>query len=88
MEILIRLEWVVFIYLYSFDIFVLLFGICFSLAGLPYSAGSLSKEFLLFQVLRDNFLFLIVRFCLLISFLFTSIYIYTFILTFVVVSGP
>lgn len=51
------------IYLYSFDIAVLLFGVCFNLAGLPYSAGFLGKEFLLFQVLRDDFLSLIVRSC-------------------------
>jgi NADH:ubiquinone oxidoreductase subunit 2 (subunit N) len=43
-------------YLYSFDISVLLFGVCFNLAGLPYSAGFLGKEFLLFQVLRDDFI--------------------------------
>jgi NADH-quinone oxidoreductase subunit L len=43
-------------YLYSLDISVLLFGVCFNLAGLPYSAGFLGKEFLLFQVLRDDFI--------------------------------
>ena len=37
-------------YAYSFDIAALLFGVCFNLAGLPYSAGFLGKEFLLFQV--------------------------------------
>lgn len=51
------------IYLYSFDIAVLLFGVCFNLAGLPYSAGFLGKEFLLFQVLRDDFLSFFVRAC-------------------------
>lgn len=50
-------------YLYSFDIGVLLFGVCFNLAGLPYSAGFLAKEFLLFQVLRDDFVSLLVRAC-------------------------
>lgn len=50
-------------YLYSFDIAVLLFGVCLNLAGLPYSAGFLGKEFLLFQVLRDDFLSLFVRGC-------------------------
>jgi NADH:ubiquinone oxidoreductase subunit 5 (subunit L)/multisubunit Na+/H+ antiporter MnhA subunit len=50
-------------YLYSFDIAVLLFGVCFNLAGLPYSAGFLGKEFLLFQVLRDDFISLFVRGC-------------------------
>ena len=43
-------------YLYSLYIAVLLFGVCFNLAGLPYSAGFLGKEFLLFQVLRDDFI--------------------------------
>ena len=43
-------------YIYSFDICAMLFGVCFNLAGLPYSAGFLGKEFLLFQVLRDDFL--------------------------------
>jgi len=38
-------------------------GACFNLAGLPYSAGFLGKEFLLFQVLKDDFLTLIVRAC-------------------------
>lgn len=50
-------------YLYSFDIAALLFGVCFNLAGLPYSAGFLGKEFLLFQVLRDDFITLFVRGC-------------------------
>jgi NADH-quinone oxidoreductase subunit L len=50
-------------YIYSFDIAVMLFGVCFNLAGLPYSAGFLGKEFLLFQVLRDDFLSLLVRGC-------------------------
>ena len=50
-------------YLYSFDIAALLFGCCFNLAGLPYSAGFLGKEFLLLQVLRDDFLSLFVRGC-------------------------
>jgi len=51
------------IYLYSFDITILLFGVCFNLAGLPYSAGFLGKEFLLFQILKDDFLSFVVRSC-------------------------
>lgn len=73
-------------YLYSLDISVLLFGVCFNLAGLPYSAGFLGKEFLLFQVLRDDFISLFVRGCWLVSFFFTPIYM--FILVFVVSFGP
>ncbi len=72
-------------YLYSFDIAALLFGVCFNLAGLPYSAGFLGKEFLLFQVLRDDFMSIIVRGCWLVSFFFTPIYM--FILSFIVMFG-
>lgn len=61
-------------YIYSFDVCAMLFGVCFNLAGLPYSAGFLGKEFLLFQVLRDDFLSLWVRGCWLVSFFFTPIY--------------
>ena len=72
--------------MYSFDLTVLLFGTCFNLAGLPYSAGFIGKEFLLFQVLRDDFLSLFVRGCWLVSFFFTPIYM--FILVFIVMFGP
>ena len=72
-------------YLYSFDIAALLFGVCFNLAGLPYSAGFLGKEFLLFQVLRDDYMSIIVRGCWLVSFFFTPIYM--FILSFIVMFG-
>ena len=41
-------------YAYSFDIAVLLTGTCFNLAGLPYSAGFIGKELLLFQTFRDD----------------------------------
>lgn len=74
------------VYIYTFDIAVFLFGVCFNLAGLPYSAGFLGKEFLLFQVLKDDFLSLFVRSCWLASFFFTPIYM--FILSFVVIFGP
>jgi NADH-quinone oxidoreductase subunit L len=50
-------------YLYSFDVVVFLFGVAFNLAGLPYSAGFLGKEFLVFQILKDDFISLIVRSC-------------------------
>ena len=73
-------------YIYSFDLAVLFFGVCFNLAGLPYSAGFLGKEFLLFQVLRDDFLSLMVRGCWLVSFFFTPIYM--FILVSLVIFGP
>ena len=73
-------------YVYSFDMCVLLFGVCFNLAGLPYSAGFLGKEFLLFQVLRDDFVSLFVRGCWLVSFFFTPIYMFT--LVFLAMFGP
>jgi len=72
-------------YLYSFDITVFLFGVCFNLAGLPYSAGFLGKEFLLFQVLKDDLLSHVVRSCWILSFFFTPIYM--FILVFSVAFG-
>jgi NADH-quinone oxidoreductase subunit L len=50
-------------YLYSFEIAVFFFGVAFNLAGLPYSAGFLGKEFLLFQILRDDFISGLVRAC-------------------------
>ncbi|WP_245340670.1 proton-conducting transporter membrane subunit [Staphylococcus sp. GDK8D30P] len=44
------------VYLYSFDINILLFGVCFNLTGLPYSAGFLGKEFLIFQLFKDDWI--------------------------------
>jgi hypothetical protein len=46
----------------------------------------LGKEFLLFQVLRDDFISLFVRGCWLVSFFFTPIYMFT--LVFLVMFGP
>lgn len=66
-------------YIYSFDILVLLTGVCFNLAGLPYSAGFLGKEFLINQVLRDDFIVMFVRACWLVSFFFTPIYMFTLV---------
>lgn len=74
------------VYLYSFDLVVLLSGVSFNLAGLPYSAGFLGKEFLLFQLLRDDFLSILVRACWVVSFFFTPVYMFTLI--FIVVFGP
>ena len=72
-------------YSYSFDIAVLLTGACFNLAGLPYSAGFIGKELLLFQTLRDDSVSLWVRGCWMVSFFFTPIYM--FLLLFVVSFG-
>lgn len=73
------------VYIYSFDLTIFLFGACFNLAGLPYSAGFVGKEFLLFQVLKEDVLSLWTRGCWLVSFFFTPIYM--FILIFVVFFG-
>jgi len=50
-------------YLYSFDIGVLLFGTAVNLSGLLYSAGFFGKEFLLFQMFKDDTASLIIRSC-------------------------
>ena len=50
-------------YPYSFDLTILLFAVTISLAGLPYSAGFVAKELLLFQVMRDDMYSLFVRGC-------------------------
>lgn len=73
------------LYLYSFDISVLFFGVSLNLAGLPYTAGFFAKEFLLFQVCKDDFLSLLVRSCWFISFIFTPIYM--LLIPFIVIFG-
>jgi NADH-quinone oxidoreductase subunit L len=50
-------------YLYSFDLVVFVFGVGLNLAGLPYSAGFFGKEFLLFQILKNDFLSYLIRGC-------------------------
>ena len=74
------------IYLYTFDISVLMFGVCFNLAGLPYSAGFLGKEFLLFQLFKDDFFSLLIRACWTVTFFFTPIYM--FLLPLISLFGP
>jgi len=72
-------------YPYSFDLTVLLFGAALGLSGLPYSAGFVAKEFLLFQVLKEDLYSLAVRGCWLVSFFFTPIYM--MLLVFIVAFG-
>lgn len=67
------------VHINAFDITILLFGACLNLAGLPYSAGFLGKECLLFQVMRDDFISLLVRGCWMVSFFFTPIYMFVLI---------
>jgi NADH:ubiquinone oxidoreductase subunit 5 (subunit L)/multisubunit Na+/H+ antiporter MnhA subunit len=63
-------------FIYSFDLAVFLFSVCFNLAGLPLSAGFFGKEFLLFQTFKDDFLALIIRSCWVFSFFFTPLYMF------------
>lgn len=51
------------LYAYSFDLTILCFGVCINLAGIPFSAGFIGKELLLFQILCDDFLSLVIRGC-------------------------
>ena len=74
------------LYIYSFDLTILFFGVCVNLAGIPYSAGFIGKELLIFQVFRDDFLSLLVRGCWLVSFFFTPIYM--LMLLFLALFGP
>lgn len=74
------------VYFYSFDLTILIFSVAFNLAGLPYSSGFLGKEFLLFQIFKDDLFSFFIRATWLISFFFTPIYM--FFLTFVVIFGP
>lgn len=74
------------LYIYSFDLTIFFFGVCVNLAGVPYSAGFIGKELLLFQVLRDEFISLLVRGCWLVSFFFTPIYM--LMLLFLALFGP
>lgn len=62
------------IYLYTFDIAVFLLGVTINLAGLPYSAGFYSKEFLIFQISKDNIIAILVQATWLLSFIFTPLY--------------
>lgn len=72
--------------IYSLDICIFFFIISLNLMGLPFSAGFFAKEFLLFQVLRDDFISYIVRASWLVSFLFTPYYMFK--LTKYTVFGP
>jgi NADH:ubiquinone oxidoreductase subunit 5 (subunit L)/multisubunit Na+/H+ antiporter MnhA subunit len=62
------------LYFYSYDIVFILFIVSLNLTGLPYTSGFLSKEFLLFQTLKDQFLVYIIRSCWFVSFFFTPVY--------------
>lgn len=73
------------VYLYSLDVVIFLLGVIVNLSGLPYSAGFFGKEFLIYQVMMDDFISLYVRAMWFISFFFTPIYM--FILLYVVIFG-
>lgn len=50
-------------YLYSLDLTILLFGVSLNLAALPYTAGFVGKELLLFQFMKNDFFSLFIRGC-------------------------
>ena len=66
-------------WIYAFDLMVLMIGLVINLTGLPYSAGFIGKEFLLFQFFRNDLFSLIIRTFWLISFIFTPIYMFLLI---------
>jgi len=73
-------------YVYTTDLCLLFLTIGINLMGLPFTSGFFSKEFLLFQILRDDILSVVVRSCWVVSFFFTPYYMVK--LTFYVVLGP
>ena len=50
-------------YIYSFELTIFLFSVGLNLSGLPYSAGFISKEFLVYQTLKGDFYSLFIRSC-------------------------
>lgn len=63
-------------YLYSYDIVIFFLLISFNLIGLPYGTGFYSKEFLLFQVMQDDFINYFIRGMWFVSFCFTPFYMF------------
>jgi NADH-quinone oxidoreductase subunit L len=49
--------------IYTFDLVIILLIISLNLTGLPYTAGFIAKEFLLFQTFKSDFLNLLIRSC-------------------------
>jgi NADH-quinone oxidoreductase subunit L len=49
------------LYVYSFELLALFIGVSINLSGLPYSAGFISKEFLLFQLFKNSSLIIFVK---------------------------
>ena len=62
------------LYFYTLDFVFILIFISLNLTGLPYTSGFLTKELLLFQTFRDDFLVLFIRALWFISFFFTPFY--------------
>ena len=48
-------------FIYSFDLMILFLGVGINLSGLPYTAGFVSKEFLLFQLFKISSVSLFVK---------------------------
>ena len=61
-------------YFYGKDVFFFTCFVSINLAGLPYSAGFISKEFLIFQTFVSSWVFSITKFCWFFSFFFTPVY--------------
>ena len=59
---------------YCIDIFFFCFLLCLNLAGAPYSAGFITKEFLIFNTFLFSYFFIITKFCWFISFFCTPLY--------------
>lgn len=62
------------LYFYALDFVFILIFISLNLTGLPYTSGFLTKELLLFQTFRDDFLVLFIRALWFVSFFFTPFY--------------
>lgn len=61
-------------FLYAFDIAIIIVGLTINLIGLPYGAGFYAKEFLLYQISKNNFFSYYIRACWMVSFFFTPLY--------------
>ncbi len=68
------------------DLLIFLLSLSLNLTGLPYSAGFLGKEFLLFQLMRNDESSYIIRTCWFITFFITPIYM--FVLSYSLLYGP
>ena len=59
---------------YCIDVFFFMFFLSLNLAGAPYSAGFITKEFLIFNTFLFSYFFIITKFCWFFSFFCTPLY--------------